>query len=419
MTASIITIGDEILVGQTVDTNSAFIARQLHAIGIKIREIISISDTEKHIKEAVDKAIQLDQFIFVTGGLGPTNDDITKKVLTNYFDDELVMYPEILSRIESFFAQFKKPFLEVNKLQALLPKNARIIENHEGTASGMWFKKNGVNVLSMPGVPYEMEGIMNQFIEIAQEEYGVGNFYHNTRLIAGIGESQLADILKDWENENRNKGITVSYLPSIGTLKLRLTGLLDQKDWIDSQLNILNELYPKFVVGSEFDTLETVIGEHLVMQNKTLGTVESCTGGALAKKIVALPGASAFFEGAIVTYSNKLKTKLVDVPAAIIAEFGAVSENVVRIMAENGKEKLDTDYTISISGVAGPSGGTVDKPVGMVWVAIACPDKTYTKCFNFGKNRARNIESTSIAALNFLRLILIGHYEDVTDTDRI
>ncbi|WP_027421191.1 CinA family nicotinamide mononucleotide deamidase-related protein [Crocinitomix catalasitica] len=410
MTASIITIGDEILVGQTIDTNSAFIAKQLHFIGVKIREIKSISDTEKHIQEALTEALKYDDFIFLTGGLGPTNDDITKKVLTEYFDDELILYPEILNKIKFLFARSKKPFLEVNMQQAMLPKNAQIIENMNGTASGMLFKKNNQYILSMPGVPYEMKGIVETYIPMIQAEFGIGNFYHKTRIIAGIGESYLAEMIKDWEESLRNEKITVSYLPNLGTLKLRLTGRLDQKEIIDSALEKLEKEHPKYVVGTENETLESVVCDYLVSKKQTLGTIESCTGGALSKKIVNISGASTFYEGSLITYSNRLKANLVNVKETTLEKHGAVSEEVVREMAINGKKILGVDYAISISGISGPSGGTKEKPVGLVWMAIATPENVYSKSFNFSQNRTRNIELTASAALNYLRLILLGLY---------
>lgn len=407
MRAKIITIGDEILVGQTVDTNSTFIAKAFNEIGIQVTEIVSITDTKEHIIKSVDSAIKENDFIILTGGLGPTNDDITKTVLTDYFNDELVMYPDILARIKAYFVKFNKPFLAVNDLQAMLPKEATIIENELGTASGMWFKKNNVNILSLPGVPFEMKALVQKFLEEIKITYDLGHFYHQSVLVAGIGESYLAELLKAWEADCRDKGVGVAYLPSVGTLKIRLTGNIDDKLFINDKLKWLVVEYPKYIVGDEGSSLEKTIGTLLIDNKSTVGTVESCTGGGLAKKIVDAAGSSAYYLGSIVSYSYLLKESLVNVKHDTIINFGAVSEEVVIEMAENGKEKLKVDYCISISGVAGPDGGTVDKPVGTVWIAIATPTKTYSKLFNFGYNRSRNIQSTIMAALNFLRLILI------------
>ncbi|WP_066757782.1 CinA family nicotinamide mononucleotide deamidase-related protein [Crocinitomix algicola] len=407
MDAIIITIGDEILVGQTVDTNSAHIARKINELGIQIKEIISISDTADHITSAVDSKIGNCDFLFLTGGLGPTNDDITKKVLTQYFDDDLVLYPEVLERIENFFQQFNKPFLEVNRLQAMLPKNAKIIPNDLGTASGMWFKKGRTNVLSMPGVPYEMKGLLDKFLEQVKEKYPIGNFYHRTLQIIGIGESYWAETIKDWETKNLKEGISVSYLPTVGTLKLRLTGRLDQKSFIDQNMDELYQAHPNYVLGEEFSTIESVLGEILVAQNQTIGTVESCTGGSIAKRIVSMSGSSEFYSGSIISYTNELKSQLVGVPEQIIKTNGAVSQPVVEEMAKHGRRHLKVDYCISVSGIAGPTGGSDEKPVGTVWVGLAGPDFVQSKKFNFGHNRERNIEATTISALNFLRLRLI------------
>ena len=407
MRAKIITIGDEILVGQTVDTNSTFIAKMFNEIGIQVTEIVSITDTKSHIEEAVDSAIKNNDFVILTGGLGPTNDDITKTVLTSYFNDELVLYPDILKRIQDYFKKFNKPFLEVNHLQAMLPKNATIIENEVGTASGMWFKKGEVNILSMPGVPFEMKALFKKFLELIKKDYSLGDFYHHSIVVTGIGESYLAEMIKDWEVKCRNNGVSVAYLPSIGTLKIRLTGNSSQKAFINQQLTELLVSYPKYMVGHEGATLEKVIGELLMANKQTLGTVESCTGGGLASKIISVAGSSTYYLGSIVSYSYLLKENLVDVQHDTIVKFGAVSEEVVIEMASKGRKKLGVDYCISISGVAGPDGGTEDKPVGTVWIAIATPDVVHAKLFNFGHNRSRNIKSTIMSSLNFLRLVLI------------
>jgi nicotinamide-nucleotide amidase len=333
-------------------------------------------------------------------------------VLTAYFKDELVMYPEILKNIEAFFVQFNKPMLEVNRYQAMLPKNARIIENDLGTASGMWFKTETCQVFSMPGVPYEMKGLLSKFLDELKKEYPIGDFYHRTVNITGIGESYLAELIKDWEEINRKEGISVSYLPSVGMLKLRLTGKLNQKQEINERLDELVTKYPKYIIGGEFDTIEKAVGKLLVCAGKKLGTVESCTGGSIAKRLVSVSGSSDFYYGSIISYTNELKEKLVGVKNATLVANGAVSEQVVIEMAENGRQKLGVDYCISVSGIAGPTGGTEEKPVGLVWVAIATEDKTYTKKYNFGFNRERNIQATTIAALSFLRLIILNLVED-------
>jgi nicotinamide-nucleotide amidase len=407
MNAIIVTIGDEILVGQTVDTNSAHIAKELNKLGIAIDEILSISDTEEHIKQALNQYVGRADFVFLTGGLGPTNDDITKHVLTEYFNDKLVIYPEILDKIKNFFERFNKPFLEVNRLQALLPENARIIENTRGTASGMWFKKGKSNIFSMPGVPYEMKGLLDDFLAELVKEYPLGNLYHNTVRVTGIGESYLAEQLKEWEQKILNKNISVSYLPSVGELKIRLTGKLDQKEFIDQNIDYLLTEKRKYVYGREHESIVRVIGDILIERNLTLGTVESCTGGSIAIQIVSMSGSSEFYNGSIVSYTNELKANLVGVKQETLDANGAVSEQVVREMAINGAKILGTDYCISVSGIAGPSGGSDAKPVGTVWIGLTCPEGTYAKKFSFGYNRKRNIQASVYAGLNFLRLSLI------------
>ena len=405
--ASIITIGDEILVGQTIDTNSAWIAGQLRLIGIKVAEIISISDDAATIKEAIDRELTKSKIIFITGGLGPTQDDITKKTLVDYFNDTLVMNPRILEKVEAMFKSINRPILEVNRQQAMLPSKATIIENDLGTASGMWFTKGDQSILSFPGVPFEMKGLVLKAIPLLQEKYPVPAFYHKTIHFQGIGESQLAHEIETIETRCRTNGISVAYLPSPGIVKLRLTGTLNQQAEIEATLNELNTRFPEQAFGFEKDTLESVIGGILKKRNQTLGTVESCTGGAIAAQIVSIPGSSAYYKGSIVAYSYELKEDLVGVNPKTLLEFGAVSQQVIEQMASNGLKNLKTDYCIATSGIAGPDGGTDLKPVGTVWIAVASAGKVVSKQFLFKHNRERNIELTVVYALNFLRRTLL------------
>jgi nicotinamide-nucleotide amidase len=408
MNSHIITIGDEILVGQTVDTNSTYIAQQLNSIGVAVSEIQSIKDDESAIKNALFNALKKNKLIIITGGLGPTNDDITKNVLTNYFNDELVLYPNVLERIQSYFKKFNKPFLEVNKHQAMLPKHAKIIDNDLGTAPGMWWTTEGdKEVISLPGVPYEMKGLINKIIPELQAKYQLGELFHHTILFQGIGEAKLADLLKDKEAEIRQKGITVSYLPSVGQVKLRLTGKQIQKNYILDQLKQIQQDFIKYCFGEQDETLEEVLGQLLLKTKSTLGTVESCTGGALAAKIVSVPGSSAYYHGSFISYTNTLKHKLVGVDKNLIEQHGAVSQPVVESMAKNGVKKFGVDYCISTSGIAGPTGGTTQKPVGTIWIGLASKDKVWSKVFHFGHTRQRNIESTVYYAMNFLRRIIL------------
>jgi len=405
--ASIITIGDEILVGQTIDTNSFWIASQLNLIGIPVAEIISISDKKEAIIEALNRELKYSQIVILTGGLGPTVDDITKSVLTTYFDDELILNNDVLAKIETYFLSVKRTMLEVNRLQAMLPQKADLISNDLGTATGMWFKKDNKDIISLPGVPHEMKGLIAKIIPQLKEKFQLADFFHRTILFQGIGESQLAGNIKDAENTCKSKNIEVAYLPATGLVKVRLTGSVAQSDFILSTLNDIREKYPQLVYGTESETLEEVIGKLLKKNKKTLGTIESCTGGALAGRIVSIDGASSYFIGSIVSYHNKIKTGIVGVNAETIDQFGAVSQETVESMAKNGRLKLGVDYCIATSGIAGPDGGTAEKPLGTTWIAIASADEIQSKKFIFNHNRERNIESTVVYALNFLRRFIL------------
>jgi nicotinamide-nucleotide amidase len=412
MIAEIITIGDEILVGQTVDTNSTWMAKELKLIGVAVRQITSISDTEEAIVETLNNALEKSDLVLITGGLGPTKDDITKRVLVDYFEDELVFHQDISDEIEAYFNSVNRPFLEVNRNQAMLPKNATIVRNNLGTASGMWFKKDGKDVISMPGVPYEMKGLMQKMLPEFQAKYDLGDFYHRTVHFQGVPESILANEIADIENEVRDKGISMAYLPSTGQVKIRLTATNDKKEDISNYIEQIVERFPGAFFGYEDDKLETVIGEILIDQKATMGTVESCTGGAIAARIVSIPGSSKYYKGSIVSYAYEAKKTIVEVSNEDLWEFGAVSKEVVEQMARGGIEKLNVDYCIATSGVAGPDGGTKMKPVGTVWIAIATKDEVYSKKFNFKQNRSRNIESTVVHGLNYLRRVLVGLEEE-------
>lgn len=412
MQADIIAIGDEILIGQTIDTNSAWMAQELKLVGIPIRQITSISDKKEAIEAALTAAMEKSDLILITGGLGPTQDDITKRVLTDYFEDELMYHEDIGNEIKEYFASVNRPFLEVNRQQAFLPKKARIIKNKLGTASGMWFQKNGKSIISMPGVPYEMKGLMSEIIPLLKLEFGLARFYHHTILFQGIPETVLADEIKELETEIRNKGINLSYLPSIGLIKLRFTANESLKREILHYASKIATQFPLHVYGQENDTLERVIGAILQKNNQTLGTVESCTGGAIAKRIVSVPGSSAHYKGSVVSYAYELKESLVGVSKEDLVKYGAVSQEVIIQMAQGGLKALNVDYCIATSGIAGPDGGMPNKPVGTVWVAVATLDKVYSKRFNFRQNRERNIESTVVYSLNYLRRIMLGLKSD-------
>lgn len=411
MRAEILSIGDELLIGQTINTNASWLGQECSKLGIRIVHVTTISDEKKLIKDAVDEAFKRADLVLVTGGLGPTKDDITKYTLCEYFDSELEIHIPTLQRIEAFFSKRNRPMLEVNIRQAELPKKCTILENVNGTAAGMWFEKDGKILISMPGVPYEMKGIMmEQVFPRLQEKFALKALYHRTLMTQGIGESFLADQVQDWENEVREKGLGLAYLPSPGMVKLRLTSYEGESrsEEINAYFKQLEERFPNYVYGKEDETIQLVLGRLLREKKMTIGTVESCTGGSLAQTLVSVAGASDYFKGSFLTYTNELKNRLVDVSKHDLDTVGAVSREVVEQMAKNGREKLGVDICISTSGVAGPDGGTDELPVGTIWIGIATKDKVSAKKFQFGDHRERNIQMTVLTALNLVRCEILG-----------
>ncbi|MEN9999915.1 MAG: hypothetical protein RI922_2905 [Bacteroidota bacterium] len=411
MRAEILSIGDELLIGQTVNTNASWLGQECSKLGIRIVHVTTISDEKQLIKDAVDDAFTRADLVLVTGGLGPTKDDITKYTLAEYFDSELEIHLPTLQRIEAFFSKRNRPMLEVNIRQAELPKKCTILENVNGTAAGMWFEKDGKILISMPGVPYEMKGIMiDHAFPRLKEKFALKALYHKTLMTQGIGESFLADQIQDWENAVRDKGLGLAYLPSPGMVKLRLTSYegKSRASEIDEYFKQLEERFPNYVYGKEDETIQLVLGRLLREKKMTIGTVESCTGGSLAQTLVSVPGASDYFQGSFLTYTNELKNRLVDVSQDDLDTLGAVSREVVEQMAKNGREKLGVDLCISTSGVAGPDGGTEELPVGSIWIGIATKEKVVSKRFQFGDHRERNIQMTVLTALNLVRCEILG-----------
>ena len=410
MVAELISIGDELLIGQTINTNASWLGSELALQGIQVKWCTTISDDKEDILFTVDQALKRSQLVIITGGLGPTKDDITKHTLATYFNTELVIDPTVLGKIEEYFRLRGREMLEVNTMQAALPKSCTIIPNNHGTASGMWFEKNGSVLISLPGVPYEMKGLMKDFLlEKIQHHFQTKALYHKTILTTGIGESFLAETMAEWEIRIRELGLGLAYLPSPGLVKLRISSYRGQVDAqvMEGFFREIEEELPQHVFGYESDTLAEVVGRLLLQAGKNVGTVESCTGGGVANALVSVPGSSAYFQGSLTTYSYELKTKLAGVNPLTLEKFGAVSEETVREMAIGGREKLGVDYCISISGVAGPDGGTPDKPVGTVWMAVALEGSCITKKINLGDNRERNIQMTIFASLNMLRNVLL------------
>jgi len=415
--AEIITIGDEILIGQTVDTNSAWLAEQLYLIGIKLDRISSISDTRKAILASIVESFSRTDLVLMTGGLGPTQDDITKETLAEYFETPLERNAEILEAIESYFHSKGLSILESNRKQADLPRAAKILRNTRGTAMGMWFEKDGKVLISMPGVPYEMKGIMRDHgLDLLKERFNTPKILHKTVLTQGIGESFLAEKVSDWEKSLRDQGIALAYLPSPGLVKLRLSAHTKKDDGIeavmDRYIEELERRVPEYIFGKNKDTLASSIQNLFQSRGLTLAAAESCTGGLIAHEITSVPGSSGHFIGSLVTYSNRAKMSVLGVGEKSLRTHGAVSEQVVREMAEGARKKLEADYAIATSGVAGPDGGTEEKPVGTVWLAIAGPKKTVTRMLRLGRSRERNIRISMLTALNWLRTeIISGTFE--------
>ncbi len=411
MQAEIISIGDELLIGQTINTNASWLGNELSLIGIPVKRCVTISDDESSILEAIDSAFKRSDLIIVTGGLGPTKDDITKHTLCKFFDTTLEINETILERVKSFFTSRGLEMLEVNIQQAALPKNCEVLDNVQGTASGMWFDHNGSILISLPGVPYEMKGIMKKevFPRLINRTHAE-TIFHKTILLQGIGESYLADRMKNWEKRIHEDGLGLAYLPSVGVLKLRITSPNGEKDseLIESYFSELQKELPKNVFGRNEDVLSEVVGKLLTSQNKTIGTVESCTGGGLARSLVSIPGSSSYFQGSLLTYSNKLKHKLVNVNEDDLLKFGAVSKEIILQMAKNGREILDVDICVSTSGIAGPDGGSVENPVGAVWIGVATKESVFAYKFQFGDHRERNNIMTILSALNLVRCSLLN-----------
>ena len=400
MKAAIVTIGDEILIGQIVDTNSGFIAKSLDKIGIEIAEMLSISDNKKHILDTFANLQNKVDLVLITGGLGPTKDDITKKTFCDYFEDELVVNNEVLIHVTQLIEGiYKRPISQINKDQALVPSRCFVLKNTNGTAPGMWMKKENTVFISLPGVPYEMKDIIeNEIVPKIVKEYKRPFIIHQTVLTYGQGESLVAERIEDWEN-NLPEFIKLAYLPSPGRVRLRLsargTNEAILKSTLSEQIKQLTELIGDIIVGYDDDeTIEVVLGRMLTMQNKTLATAESCTGGKIAQRITAIAGASAYFKGSIVCYSEAVKTDILKVSKETIAKYSVVSEEVAREMALNAQRLMNSDYAIAVTGNAGPTKDITNEAVGTVFIALATPENVFVEKFNFGQPREKVIDRT-------------------------
>lgn len=405
----IISIGDELLIGQTINTNASWMGAQLALNGIKVSHVVTISDTREAITTALEEAQKRSQVVLITGGLGPTKDDITKHVLCSYFDTKLVMDEAVLNHVESFFIKRNRPMLEVNKMQAMVPDTCEVLFNEQGTAPGMWFEKDNTIFVSMPGVPYEMKYLMEaHVIPRLIERFPLKKLVQKTYLTQGIGESFLAEKLSDWENQLRDEGLDLAYLPSPGMVKLRISSASGDQIRVAYYGEELKKMIPIYLYGEEEETLSEVVGRLLQSNGETVGTVESCTGGAIMANLTSISGSSAYVLGGLITYSNDLKIKLAHVSAETLEDKGAVSEETVLEMAAGGKKELGADWCISVSGIAGPLGGSDEKPVGTVWIAIDGPERKLSRKFLFGTDRLRTVQMTVLTALNLLRCEILG-----------
>jgi nicotinamide-nucleotide amidase len=400
-TAEIITIGDEILIGQIVDTNSAWMATELNMAGVRVNKMTSISDNEASIWTALSEAERNADIVLITGGLGPTNDDITKNVLADYFGStRMVVHEPSLKYIETSFVRKGMAVNELNRRQAEVPDCCTVIPNNHGTAPGMWFEKGKTIFVSMPGVPSEMMRMLPDVLALLKRRIELPEIFHKTLLTYGISESALALKINEWEN-TLPKGVSLAYLPDVETgVKLRLSSyVFDGKTIIEEQFNKLYPVLGKYVYGYESDTLESVVGKLLVRKGATLATAESCTGGRIAHRITSVPGSSAYFNGGVVAYSNEVKVNILGVDSTVIEKCGAVSSEVARQMAEGVRRILNADYAIATTGIAGPTGGTTEKPVGLCWFGIATPYETKTFSRHFTNDRDVNIAAAASMAL--------------------
>lgn len=410
MKAEIINIGDELLIGQVVNTNASWMAAQLNKAGISVVQTTTIADDDKAIKDALDQAFKRASAVLISGGLGPTKDDITKKTLAEYFDSKLIFHEPTYEQVKKLFSARKFPVTEDNRQQAMIPEKCKPLFNKNGTAPGMWFEQDGKVAVSMPGVPFEMKDMMQeQVIPALVRYFKMETIVYKTVMTTGMPESLLAEQIKEWES-NLPSYIKLAYLPRPGIVRLRLSGGGQDRQKLETgiqkQVEKLKTLIPEIIFGYDDVSLEEVVGQLLLKNNKTVSTAESCTGGYIAHLITSIPGSSGYFEGAIVSYSNRIKIDLLAVSPEVLEKHGAVSREVVTAMAEGTRKKLRTDYCLAVSGIAGPDGGTEEKPVGTVWLALAGAEGTEARLFHFGEHRGRNISRSALAALNMLRLAL-------------
>jgi nicotinamide-nucleotide amidase len=412
MKAEIITIGDELLIGQTIDTNSAWIGAELSGIGFEIVQITSISDKKDQIISTLKAKVGKCDVVIITGGLGPTSDDITKQTLCDFFETRLIFNEEVFRGIEKIMVRWNSQMNENNRRQAEVPESCKVLTNLAGTAPGMWFEKEGTIFVSLPGVPYEMKHIMTQgVIPELKKRFTSQHIIHRNIMTYGIPEAKLAEMLSGFE-AGLPVNIKLAYLPSFGVIKLRLTGTgADEEKLSNSIEDQVKKLYitiPHYIYGENEETLEMVVGKLLTAKGQSVCFAESCTGGEISHLITCIPGSSVYFKGSVVAYDNSVKVQLLGVLPETINKFGAVSKETVEEMAIGAKKLFNTDFAVATSGIAGPAGGTEVKPVGTIWIAVSYKDKTSVANYTFGNDRVINIKRFSLASLNLLRKQIIS-----------
>lgn len=410
MLAEIITIGDEILIGQVIDTNSAWMAQKLNVAGVMVNQITSVSDNRHHILEALDGASKRADLIIITGGLGPTKDDITKSTLAAYFGAGMKRDEGTLENLRQIFARQNKELLKINETQADVPENCTVLLNKNGTAPGMWFEEVGKVFVSLPGVPFEMQYLMEEeVIPRIKKKFKLASIIHQTILTAGIGESLLAKTIEDIEN-SLPEYIKLAYLPKPGQVRLRLSASGSDHDLLEKEIRFhtrkIVDAIKEYVVAEDDVLLEKVVLDFMEKRGLTLSTAESCTGGYVAHLITSIAGSSEVYLGGAVSYSNEIKIEMLGVSADTLNRFGAVSEQTVKEMVGGALNKFHSDYSVAITGIAGPGGGTAEKPVGTVWIAVASKTKIVSRQLLFGNKRTQNIERSAVNALTMLLNLL-------------
>jgi len=416
MKSALITIGDEILIGQVTDTNAVWISQQLNRLGVQVGEMVTVSDEAPQITDTLDRYMGRYDLLIMTGGLGPTTDDITKQTLAAYFDSKMSTHLEVLENITAFFKERGRSMIESNLRQADVPEACRVLINRHGTAPGMWFEKKGTILISLPGVPYEMKGLMEDYVipEIRKRN-SVPHVVHRTIMTQGVPESYLAAMLRDWESA-LPACVKLAYLPRPGIVRLRLTVVdkcaKESEQILEVIIAKLLDIIPEHVFGYDDISLEESLGDLLRQRGLTLASAESCTGGNIARMITSVPGSSAYYYGSVVAYENRIKMAVLGVDPGLIEEKGAVCKEVVEQMAAGVRGVMGTDTAIATSGIAGPDGGSEEKPVGTTWICVQYGEKSYAGKYRFGGSRERIIDQASHTSLQLLRRLILNTLGD-------